>query len=290
MLRRPLTLLVVVCLGHVLLISAQVQSKSGVPALEAVTFGTMARVQGALAGVADAGRSIWSQYFALRGVEGENQALRRRVLELEGQLQAERARAAGTRALEEALHLQQEAPVRMLAARVIAGNPAPGALTVTIDRGAEDGVEPNMAVLAGGGVVGRIIGRPAAHAARVQLLIARDAGAGAVLETSGQGGFLAGGFGDGLFRMQLVPSLIPVAPGEKVVSSGQDKLYPRGYLLGSVERIEGEGRGRAILVRPAVDFSHIEIVNVILALPPDPDAGAPQAGRPLPAPRGKGGA
>jgi rod shape-determining protein MreC len=288
-LRRPLTLLLIVCIGHVLLISSQVQSKSGLPVLEAVTFGTMARVQGAVAGVADAVRSTWSQYFALRGVERENEALRQRVMELEGQLQAERARSAGTRALEEALRLQQEAPVKMLAARVIAGDPAPGSLTVTIDRGSRDGIEPNMAVLAGAGVVGRIIGRPAAHAARVQLLIGRDAGAGAVLEGSGQGGFLTGGFGDGLFRLELVSTLVAVTPGEKVLSSGQDKLYPRGYLLGSVERVEGEGRTRVIVVRPAVDFSHIEIVNVILALPPDAEADAPAPAKPPP-PRGKGGA
>ncbi len=289
MLRRPLALLVIVCLGHVLLISTQVQSKSGLPVLEAVTFGTMARVQAAVAGVADAVRSTWSQYFALRGVERENQALRQRVLELEGQLQAEQARSAGTRALQEALQMQQEAPVKMLAARVIAGDPAPGSLTVTIDRGSRDGIEPNMAVLAGAGVVGRVIGRPAAHAAKVQLLIARDAGAGAVLEKTGQGGFLAGGFGDGLFRLELVSNLTTVTAGEKVLSSGQDKLYPRGYLLGSVERVDGEGRTRVIFVRPAVDFSHIEIVNVILALPADPDAGALPPGKPLP-PRGKGGA
>jgi len=287
-LRRPFTLLAIVCLGHILLISSQVQSKSGLPMLEAVTFGTMARVQAAVAGVADVVRSTWSQYFALRGVERENQVLRQRVLELEGQLQAEQARSSGTRALEEALKMQQEAPVKMLAARVIAGDPAPGSLTVTIDRGSRDGIEPNMAVLAGAGVVGRVIGRPAAHASRVQLLIGRDAGAGAVLEKGGQGGFLTGGFGDGLFRLELVSALIAVTPGERVLSSGQDKLYPRGYLLGSVERIDGEGRTRVILVRPAVDFSHIEIVNVILALPPDSDAGALPTGTPLP-PRGKGG-
>jgi len=267
--RRPLTLLVVICVGHVLLISTQVQSKSGLPVLESVAFGTLARVQGAVAGVADAVRSIWSQYFALRGVERENAALRQRVMELEGQVQAERARASSARSLEEALKLQQEETQKTLAARVIGGDPAPGALTVLIDRGVEDGVAPDMAVIAGGGVVGRVIGRPAAHWSRVQLLIGRDAGAGAVLEKSGQGGFLAGGFGDGLYRLELVSSLTPAEAGEKVVTSGQDGLYPRGYALGAVAEVQGEGKSRVIKVRPSVDFSHIEIVLVVLALPPD---------------------
>ena len=290
MLRRPLTLLAVICLGHVLLISSQVQSKSGLPVLQSVAFGTLARVQGAVAGIADAVRSVWSQYFALRGVERDNAALRQRVLELEGQLQTERARASSARALEQALGLQQEVPPKTLAARVIAGNPAPGALTVTIDRGSVEGVARDMAVIAGGGVVGRVIGNPAAHWARVQLLIGRDTGAGAVLEKSGRGGFLAGGFGDGLYRLELISSLIPVAVGEKVVTSGQDGLYPRGYALGTVERIEGEGKSRSIIVRPGVDFSHIEIVLVVLALPPDPDTSAPAPARPVEPRKGKGGA
>ncbi len=287
MLRRPLALLVAICLVHVLLISSQVQSRSGMPVLESVAFGALARVQGAVAGLADAVRSTWSQYFALRGVERDNAALRQRVLELEGQLQAERARASSARALEEALRLQQETTVRTLAARVIAGNPAPGAMTVTIDRGERDGVAPDMAVIAGGGVVGRILGRPAAHWARVQLLIGRDAGAGAVLEASGRGGFLAGGYGDGLYRLELVSPLTPVTVGEKVVTSGQDGLYPRGYALGTVERVEGEGRDRVILVRPGVDFSHIEIVLVVLALPPDPDGSARVPVRPVAPDRGR---
>jgi rod shape-determining protein MreC len=269
------------------LISTQVQSASGVPVFESTAFGALARVQGAVAGVADAIRSVWSQYFALRGVERENEELRRRVLTLEGELQAERARASSARALEQALALQEEVTVKTLAARVIAGNPEPGALTVTIDRGEGDGVAPDMAVIAAGGVVGRIIGKPAAHWSRVQLLIGRDAGAGAVLEKSGQGGFLAGGYGDGLYRLELVATLTPAEVGERVVTSGQDGLYPRGYTLGTVERIEGEGKTRQIVVRPSVDFSHIEMVLVVLALPADPETGAPA--RPVEPARGKGG-
>jgi rod shape-determining protein MreC len=271
MLRRPLTLLAAVCLCHVLLISSQVQSKSGIPVLQAVAFGSLARVQAAIAGVADAVRSIWSQYFALRGAERENAQLRQRVIELEGQLQAERARSSSARALEQTLALQQEVTVKTLAARVIAGDPAPGVFNVTIDRGTEDGVAPDMAVITEGGVVGRVI-RVSAHAARVQLLIGRDAGAGAVLEKTGQGGFLAGGFGDGLYRLEMVSPITKVEAGEKVLTSGQDGFYPRGYALGAVDRVEGEGKTRVILVRPGVDFSHIEIVLVVLALPPNPDS------------------
>src|SRR5688572_10342041 len=117
--RSTFFLLITICLGHVLLISAQVQSKSGLPLVEATAFGTFARFQQMTTGVADAVRSLWTKYFALRGVERDNELLRRRILELEAQLQQEQARAMHTRSLEEALKLQRSLAAPTLAARVI---------------------------------------------------------------------------------------------------------------------------------------------------------------------------
>ena len=272
---RTFTLLVVLCLGHVLLISSQVQSRSGVPVLESVAFGTVSRVQGVSAGAAEGTRSVWRRYFALQGVEQENQALRQRVLELESQLQTEVARATRTRQLELALGLQTEVEAPMLAARVIAGSPAAGEAWVTINRGHADGVETDMAVMAGHGVVGRIIGTPTAHAARVQLLNGRTAAAGAMLEKSGAGAIVRGGAADGLLTLDMVQGAAAIDLGERVLTSGQDGIYPLGYVIGVVERVEGTGKAREITVRPKVDFSHIEVVLVLLVRPP----GAGQGGR-----------
>src|SRR5262245_42728505 len=105
--RRTLVLLVVMCLGHVLLISAQVQSRSGLPVLEATAFGAYARIQAFSAGVADSVKSLWTNYFALRGAARENAALRERILYLEGQTQQQQAAVAQARALEDALHLRE---------------------------------------------------------------------------------------------------------------------------------------------------------------------------------------
>ena len=241
--RRRLVLLVVICLGHVMLISAQVQSRSGVPMIEQVAFGTLARLQGLAAGIADGVSGVWNGYFALRGVERDNEALRKQVLQLEGELQAERAKASRTGALEEALNLQQSLTARTLAARVIAGNPSPGALTVTIDRGALDGVEPNMAVIAGRGVVGRVIGRPSDRAALVQLLIDRSAAAAALLEKSGSAGIASGGKADGRLRLELVSPLVKVELGERVLTTGQDGIFPQGFVIGSCRVGRGQRQG-----------------------------------------------
>jgi len=263
--RRTFTLLVIMCLGHVMLISAQVQSKSGLPVIQDVAFGTLARMQSIASGITDGIGSIWTKYFALRGVERDNEELRKHVLELEGELQSERAKNSRTRALEDALKLSENLKARTLAARVIAGNPSPGAFTVTIDRGTDDGVQVDMPVLSGTGVVGRVI-RPSARAALVQLLIDKSAAAGAILEKSGAGGIIAG-HGDGTLRLQLVSPLVKIDLGEKVLTAGQDGIYPQGFVVGTVDWIEGTGKTREIGVRPSVEFSHIEIVLVVLDRP-----------------------
>jgi len=290
--RRTLSLLAVLSLGHVLLISAQVQSRSGLPLVEAVAFDAYAKAQRGLAVVADWVRGTWSHYLALRGVAAENEALRRQVLELQGLLQEEQAVANSARALEEALKLQQSVPAVTLAARVIAGSPQPGplTLTVTIDRGSADGVNPNMAVIGGRGVIGRVINQPAPHAAQVQLLLDRNAAAAVTLERTGAGGIVKGGASDQLLSVDYVSNQADVQVGERVLTSGQDGIFPAGFVVGFVERSEKGTNYRLVRVRPAVDFSHIDFVLVVLEKLPAPTFPRDPAGAVAPsAGRGRGG-
>lgn len=272
--RRTTYFFLLVSLGHVLVISAQVQSKSGMPLLESVAFGLFAGVQRGAAGLADGAWSLWARYIALNGVTAENQQLRDQITQLQGQLQEQQALAGQTRALEELLKLQASVPQRTLPARVIAGDPAPGALTVTIDRGSEDGLRADLGVLAPGGIVGRILGQPAPHAARVQLLTGRNAAAGAVLEHASAAGVVLGGGDDPPLRMQYVPNSYDVKVGERVLTSGQDGIFPAGFLIGTVEQVErGSGMHKLIAIRPAVNFRHLTSVLILLDPPPGVAAG-----------------
>lgn len=273
--RRTFVLFLALSFAHLLLMSVQVQTRSGLPFIQAAAFSVFAGVQHAMSAVADAGHSFWSNYLALRGVAAENDALKRRVLELEGHLQAQAAILNQTHELERLLKLQQSLAAPTLAARVIAGDAAPGALTITIDRGTADGVETNMAVIGHSGVVGRVINRPTPHAAQVQLLISHNAGAGAITEQSGAVGPVRGGAGRPPLEMNYVDLLKDVKVGERVLTSGLDGIYPRGFLIGTVERaVKGSGVYSSIAVRPATDFSDIHVVLVILARPAKIEGGS----------------
>lgn len=275
-----------VLVGHLILISAQVQSRAGVPVLEAVTFGLFSRVQLALAAVVDVGRNGWGNYIGLRGARIENETLKRQLAELEVRMQEQRALVARTQQLQQLLDLRQSTSVPTIAAEVIAGNPNPGILSVTVNRGSSDGVATDMAVISPKGIVGRVVGRPAAHASRVQLLIDPAAAAAALVERSRAGGMVAGVDDDPPLQLQLVSNLADVIVGDTVVTSGTDGVYPAGFAIGKVEKSErGHGLYRAITVRPAVDFSSIEEVLIVL-VPARPASPRPESAA-IPAERAK---
>ncbi len=252
-------------IAQVLLVSAQVQTKSGIRAIEAVSFGAFARVQGATSSIVRSVRDVWANYAELRGARDRNQALTRQLAELEVQLREQRALAARTLKLQQLLGLKQTVALPTIAAEVIAGNANPGVRQITIGRGSADGVQANMAVISPRGVVGRVIGQPAAHAARVQLIIDELAAAGALTERTRAGGMVTGGDREPPLTMELVSTLADVKPGDVVVTSGVDGIFPKGYPLGTVESSErGPGLYLIIRVRPAVDFTSLEEVLVVL--------------------------
>jgi rod shape-determining protein MreC len=244
---------------HLILISAQVQSRAGVPVLEGITFGIFSRLQGGAASVFRGVGGTWSSYVGLRGARAENETLRKQVADLEVRLQEQRALASRSERLQQLLDLKSTASLPTLAAEVIAGNPNAGLRTVTLNRGSADGVQADMAV------IGRVIGPVAAHAARVQLLIDPNAAVGAVSERSRAGGMVAGVEGDPPLRMELVSNLADIVVGDVIVTSGIEGMYPRGFPIGVVEKSErGGSLHRVIAVRPAVDFSSIEEVLIVM--------------------------
>lgn len=123
-----------VMLAQVILVSAQVQSKSGVRVLELVTFELFSRVERATSSAVRGVRDVWGNYASLRGARDENEVLRRQLSELQIKLQEEHALAVRSQRLQELMDLRTRAGVPTLAAEVIGGNPNPGMKTITIDR------------------------------------------------------------------------------------------------------------------------------------------------------------
>ena len=264
-------LFIAVMLGHVILISAQVNTRRGVPVLQVITFGLFAEVQRVSSAMVSSVRGGWTNYVSLRDVNAENEALKRQLAEAQVQLQEQRALAERSRGLLATLGLRDRSNLKTLAAEVIGAGATTDFKTVTIDKGTNDGVRADLAVMAPAGVVGRVV-VSSARAAKVQLLVDRNAAAGVLIERSRSQG-VAIGAGDGVLRMEYVSEVADVVVGDTVVTSGIDGIYPKGYVVGKVEAVEKSGNSdKQILVRPAVDFSSVEEVLVVLTHAPGRDA------------------
>jgi len=277
-------LFLVVAVGHIILISTQVNSRSGVPLLQAFVFGVFAEVQRGTAGVVGGVRGAWDGYVGLRNVHADNVALKQRVRDLEVKLQRERALAGESENLRRLLDLRDRSRMPTRAAEIIGTSPTADFRTVTIDRGTSDGVRADMAVISASGAVGRVV-TPSRHAAKVQLLVDRNA-AVAVMVGAARVQGIAMGNGENVLRLEYVSSSAVIAKGDTVVTSGIDGIYPQGFVVGRIEEIErAGGTFRAIRVRPAVDFTALEQVLVVLAPPTfvGPESPAAPAAGPGPA-------
>src|SRR5262249_17143593 len=112
--------------------------------------------------------------------------------------------------------------------------------------------------------VGRVV-VPSARAAKVQLLIDRNAAAGALIERSRAQGVVVGA-GEDRLRMDFVSESADIVAGDVVVTSGIDGIYPKGFVIGRVETVEKNGPAyRRIIVKPAVNFSAVEEVLVVVS-------------------------
>jgi rod shape-determining protein MreC len=264
--QRPGIVLGAAILLHVVLISAQVNTQSGLPVLQVVTFGGFAEVQRATKAVIDGVRGMWSGYVALRQVQSENASLKQEVQTLQVRLQQEHAEAQRTDNLRQLLELRERANLDTVAAEVIAGPADPDFRTVTIDKGSSDGLATDMAVISPAGVVGRLI-LPSRRASKVQLLIDSNAAAGALIERTRVQGVVMG-LGDGMLKMQYVPGTADVKTGDLVVTSGIDGIYPKGFVIGTIDHADrGSGAYHEITVRPAADFSRLEEVLIVKTPP-----------------------
>jgi rod shape-determining protein MreC len=142
---------------------------------------------------------------------------------------------------------------------------------MTLDKGSSQGLSADMAVLAPAGVVGRVI-LPTPRAAKVQLIIDRNAAAAGLVERSRAQGVVVG-TGSDRMRFEYVPGTADLKVGDRVVTSGMDGIYPKGFVLGQIESIErSAGEFSNVLIRPSVNLSALETVLVVTSAIEAPEA------------------
>jgi rod shape-determining protein MreC len=275
--RARSTRLLVVTLVSISLVTITVDYRQGesgpLAALGDVALAVISPLQEAVSKVTHPIGNFFSTLVRLPAIRRENQTLRDRVAALEQEVattDAERERLAELEAL---LALQQSLgrEARTVAAQVIANGVSNFEWTITIDRGSGDGIAEGMPVIASAGLVGSVV-RVGPTSSIVRLIIDPDSFVAGRLDDSRATGLVSGQGGSDL-RMSLVEPTVEVAPDETVVTAGYripgvaQSLYPPNVLIGTVSRVlpEPAALETFVTVRPAVDFSTLDLVLVVLA-------------------------
>jgi rod shape-determining protein MreC len=268
--RKSRVLLVVLVLVHLVVISHQVDAGGGASLLQRVVFSLLSPLQSGVAGVLRGVSAAWAGYVDLRGVHEKNRRLEERLREVETLLQEKQHAAREAERLRELLDLRPTLPLETIVAEVVTRDGVPWFRTITVDKGREQGVALDAPVISPTGVLGRVIA-VGPHAAKVQLLLDRDSGAGVLIERTRVNGVVAGqvGFTDAGATdlvMKYVPELADVKVGDEVVTSGLDRIYPKGLFVGRVSSVgRGVGLFKEILVTPSARFDRIEEVLVVVS-------------------------
>lgn len=199
-------------------------------------------------------------------LETQNEALRARAGRLEGDLARARGLERENQVLRRLLDIQFADEVDAVAARVVLFAPGNFEWTVTIDRGTRHGVEEEMPVVSGEGLVGRVI-EVSDSRAKVLLLTDPRMSVGIRLAGSGETGVTKGLAGKDVLQVDLIDPSTQVDEQELAVTSGlQQARFPPGIPVGTVASVSTR-RGalqKDLRVAPLADLDRIEFVEVLL--------------------------
>ena len=246
---RNITVLLLVIFAQLLLLAVQVKNDQDVRIIRVWTVTAVTPVARVLEGLRGGSLGFVHNYIVLHDADVENRRLREENgrLKLDNIfLKNELSRADRAKALE---MFQSLTPSKMVAATVIATGAGSNSKVVFVDRGTVAGVMRGMGVVTPDGIVGKVI---AAYPTASEVLLVTDAdfAAGVVSQKNAARGTLKGE-GTPLCRVDYVPTEEQVDLGEWLYTSGDDRVFPRGFPVGVVKSVKAAQPFKQILVEPS---------------------------------------
>jgi len=213
------------------------------------------RVQGGASGV-------WHNYFYLRGVRQENRDLREQIEQLRLEQVRLKQDAEQARRLQSLLGFKEQFIGATKAAQVIGSSGSEQSRLVYIDKGSNDGIKNEMPVITADGVVGKVLSVIDGSTSQVLLINDQQSGVGAILEQSRLQGVLKGR-ASGELVIDKIMTDEEVKPGDRILTSGGDRIFPKGLLVGTVAKITKGPEFLQVTVKPSATLTRLEEVLVI---------------------------
>ncbi len=221
-----------------------------------------------------------SAHLHIQEILEENRLLKAELEQLRQEITSYREAAIENRRLRALLNMRQSMSARMIVANVVGFDLSPWKAVIKIDRGRKDGVKKDMPVLTGAGVIGRVF-EVSPSFSQVILLTDYDSRIAALIQRNRARGILKGQ-GRSSCTLEYVGKGVDVEPGDRVITSGLDGIFPKGLLLGEVEEVSPGPSGdlfQTIKVRPYSKLDTVEGVLVMLEAPEEEEASLPERAR-----------
>jgi len=207
-------------------------------------------------------RNTWFNYVYLRGVRRENRALRAQLDQMKIEQVRLKEDADMARRIQTLLAFKEQYIDSSVAAQVIGTSGSDQSRVLYIDKGSQDGIRTDMAVITPNGIVGKIV---QVFPGSAQVLPINDqlSGVGVALKNTRLQGILRGA-PNGTTTVQYVMADERVVPGEEVITSGGDRIFPKGLPVGKVVDVSpGKDLFLNIRVLPSAQLDRLEEVLVV---------------------------
>jgi rod shape-determining protein MreC len=254
--------LAAVLFGQLLLMAYQLRRNEDIPLVRNSVVYLVAPIQRGASGVVRSVRGVWEGYVYLWGTHRQNESLLGQLDKLKMENQRLREQAEQGHRLQVLFDLRQQMPLPTVVAQVLSTGSSETARIVLIDKGDNAGLKPDLPVMVADGVVGKVL-HVFPDTAQVLLLTDPYSGVACLLENSRVHGILKGQ-NKPTALLTYVPNGEQVTAGQKVFTSGEDQIYPKGLPVGVVLDARPGPEFMQVTVQPLASLNRLEEVLVIL--------------------------
>ncbi len=256
------TLLVVQVLGLAVQVKGPTENGNSSNLLHVWAIRLISPLEKAFVYSGNATRNVYRDYFALRSVHKENDALKQQIEQMRLQNVRLQEDAMQARRIQALLGFKEQFIHKTVAAQVIGTSGSDLSRVIYIDRGSDDGIKPDMAVITSDGVVGKIL-RVQGSTSQVLEISDQTSGVGALLVNLRLQGIVKGTAGGDIVLNNIMQNE-KVEVGDQITTSGGDRIFPKGLPIGTVSStFPGRDVFLNIRLKPAAKLDKLEEVLVV---------------------------
>jgi rod shape-determining protein MreC len=256
--------IILLLLFALILMSLRAKQRKGMEFFDALLMEISSPFQKTTTVVIKTVQGTFQQYVFLINLEKENRVLKQKIAELQEENYRMKEMKLTNERLRQLLQFREKHSSSMIGAEVIGQDPSSWFKSVTIDKGERDGVKKGMAVISPAGVIGQVL-KTAPHYAIVLLITDYNSAIDSIIQRT-RSKAIVEGKGENRCQLKYLLRTEEVVVGDIVVTSGLGGNFPKGLMVGEIQKVDKKGHGifQYAELMPSVDMAKLEEVFVIM--------------------------